>query len=268
VQTLRDAGEPPDFGRMDIWTTIAARAAELLADRGPWLDVLVVDEMQDFKPEWVQTLLGLLKPTGQALLLEDPEQVLYIDREPFDIPDEVIVRSPDNHRSPRVVTDLINALQLTEEPVRSPGAWPGQWSEPRLYDGSEADLLAQTESAVEACLARGFAIDQIALLTVRGASSSALLKSEMLGPWRLRTPAGYDENGSAIWTDGHLLADSVHRFKGQAAPAVVLSEIDFEVLDESAKRRLFVGLTRARVHWEWVVSKRTSALIADYLGSC
>ena len=266
VQTLRDAGEPPDFGRRDIWTTIAARAAELLADREPWLDLLVVDEMQDFKPEWVKTLLGLLKPTGQALLLEDPEQVLYKDREPFDIPDEVIMRSPDNHRSPRVVTDLINALKLTEEPVRSPSAWPGQWSEPRQYDGSEADLLAQTEGAVKACLARGFGIEQIALLTVRGASSSALLKAERLTPWPLRKFSGkYADGGVPIWTDGQLLADSVHRFKGQAAPAVVLSEIDFEELDKNAKRRLFVGLTRARVHWEWVVSRTTMRQIAIQL---
>jgi hypothetical protein len=39
----------------------------------------------------------------------------------------------------------------------------------------------------------------------------------------------------------------------------VLSDIDFDVLDESAKRRLFVGLTRTRVHWEWVVSERALA---------
>ena len=43
-----------------------------------------------------------------------------------------------------------------------------------------------------------------------------------------------------------MLVESVYRFKGQAAPAVILTEIDFEVLDDKAVRKLFVGATRAR----------------------
>ena len=49
---------------------------------------------------------------------------------------------------------------------------------------------------------------------------------------------------------GPLLADTVYRFKRQSAPAVVLTECDFEQWDEKARRLVFVGLTRARVHLE------------------
>ena len=267
VQVCRGMGVPPDFSQPDVWKTTVDRARTALDAREPNLHLLVVDEMQDFRPEWVETLLGMLKPSGQAVLLEDPEQNLYSDREPFEIASEVVVTSPDNHRSPRAVTDLINALQLTKDPVRSPGAWPGQWSEPLQYDGSDEDLLRQTVRAVQACIDRGFGMHQIALLTLRGLGRSALLRQESLGPWRLKRFTGaYEDGGAPVWSDGQLLADSIFRFKGQAAPAVVLSEVDFEELDENAKRRLFVGLTRARVHWEWVVSKRTIELIAANLG--
>jgi hypothetical protein len=58
----------------------------------------------------------------------------------------------------------------------------------------------------------------------------------------------------------------VRRFKGQAAPAVVLSECDLDELSLPNRRLLFVGLTRARVHLEWVVSRRTENLILQALG--
>ncbi len=67
-------------------------------------------------------------------------------------------------------------------------------------------------------------------------------------------------------TDAYtIVADTVFRFKGQSAPAVVFTEIDFAEWSPSATRRLFVGLTRARVHWEWVMSEAAQRLIAGRL---
>ena len=85
---------------------------------------------------------------------------------------------------------------------------------------------------------------------------------DRLGSWELRRFTGrYDEGGAAIWAEGQLLIDSVRRFKGQAAGAIVLSECDLAELDPLSRRLLFVGLTRARIHLEWVVSARTAALL-------
>jgi superfamily I DNA and RNA helicase len=67
-------------------------------------------------------------------------------------------------------------------------------------------------------------------------------------------------------TEGTLLVDTVYRFKGRAADAVVLTEIDFEALDEAARRRLFVGITRARLQVALVTSRRASAAMLDALG--
>ena len=61
--------------------------------------------------------------------------------------------------------------------------------------------------------------------------------------------------------EGHLLAESVYRFKGQSAPAVILTEIDFEALDDRTVRKLFVGMTRARMKLVLVLSERAAALL-------
>jgi len=59
----------------------------------------------------------------------------------------------------------------------------------------------------------------------------------------------------------------VRRFKGQAAAAVVLTECDLAQLDEMNRRLLFVGLTRARVHLEWVISEKLATLMQQTLGT-
>ena len=68
----------------------------------------------------------------------------------------------------------------------------------------------------------------------------------------------YDLLGSPIFSEGELLIDSVHRFKGQSAPCIVFTEIDFDELDEAALRKLFVGMTRATMKLVLVASERAA----------
>jgi hypothetical protein len=42
----------------------------------------------------------------------------------------------------------------------------------------------------------------------------------------------------------------------------VLTEVDFEELDEGTKRKLFVGLTRAQLAVEVVLSERAAACLS------
>ena len=46
---------------------------------------------------------------------------------------------------------------------------------------------------------------------------------------------------------------------------MVITEIDFEILDEAACRRLFVALSRARLHAVLVTSARAGALLRERL---
>ena len=211
----------------------------------PDLDLLVIDELQDMQPAWVQALLGRAKGAGRVVLMEDPEQALHTDREPFEVADAVTVVSQENYRSPRALVGLINLMGLTANAVVALSPHRGETVDPLVYDAPER-IAARTVTAVERCLARGFALADIAIVSLKGRERSVLQQLDRLGPWSLSRYTGrFDEGGSAIWTPGDLLIDSVRRFKGQSAAAVVLTECDLPVLDQLGRRLLFVGLTRA-----------------------
>jgi superfamily I DNA and RNA helicase len=96
--------------------------------------------------------------------------------------------------------------------------------------------------------------------------NSVLVQTPALGAWSLKRPTGkYSTAGDALWTEGELLVDSVYRFKGQSAAGIVLTEVDFAELDESVKRKLFVGLTRAHIAVEVVLTERAARELVGVL---
>jgi superfamily I DNA and RNA helicase len=104
----------------------------------------------------------------------------------------------------------------------------------------------------------------VVIVSFRGREHSVLLNEAQLGPNRLRRFTGsYDLLGQPIFSEGEVLVESVYRFKGQAAPAVILAEVDFAALDEAAVRKLFVGATRAMMKLVLVVSGRAAGLLAE-----
>ena len=128
------------------------------------------------------------------------------------------------------------------------------------------DLIAKTISAVTHCIGLGFKRSHIALISYRGRENSILAPYDKLGPYSLRAPTGqYDLLGNPMFTDGDVLIDSVHRFKGRAAPCVVFTEIDFDTLDDKAVRRIFVGATRATMKLTLVVSEASARVLLDRL---
>src|SRR5690606_27632926 len=102
------------------------------------------------------------------------------------------------------------------------------------YD-SEGSLLRQTAAAISRCLEKGFKQDEIVLLSMRGLKNSLLAK-EKIGVHAMRYFTGkFDQSRNPLWSEGDIVFDSVYRFKGQSAPAVVVGEIDFETLDETTR---------------------------------
>lgn len=226
-------------------------------------DLLVIDELQDLQPQWVQALLDRLRDDAALYLLDDPAQCLYPDRQEIDIAQAVVVRSQENYRSPRRVVETINLLRLSPEPVLACGPYEGEHLEPTIYqaDGG-GSLMCETARAVQRCMDKGFALSDITVLSWRGRDKSRLLAQEQLADWRLaRFNGGYDDQGRPLWSEGDLRAETVRRFKGQAAEAVVITEVDFEELNEERRNLLFVGLTRARMHVELVLSPAAASAL-------
>ncbi len=264
-QRVRAAGEVPDFSQPDAFETLLARAAALPVSEDWRFDTLIVDEGQDFSEQWRDLALRHLKPEGRAIWLEDPLQNLYA-RPPVDLPGWVRMRATSNYRSPRSVVRMLQNLLPEEFSIEAQGALQASELVVLTYRDA-AELTQQVKEGIRQCLAEGFKKADIAVISFRGREQSQLFPYTELGPHRLKTYTGrYDLLGQPIYSDGDVLLESVYRFKGQAAPAIVFAEIDFEQLDERAVRKLFVGATRATMKLVLVVSARSAAVLLERLG--
>lgn len=255
---LSAAGKPPSFSGHDAFTRLERDFAALAL--APRYDELIVDEGQDFAEEWRDALLRLLKPEGRAWWLEDPMQNLY-ERPEVDLPGWVRLTSGRNFRSPSDIVALLNRQLALTQPMEAGSPLAGSEVEVSLW-GNETELMERTRRAIARAIGLGFRREHIALVTFRGRENSRFTGLERLGQHSLCAFTGrYDLVGSPEYTTGDFLIDSVHRFKGQAAPCVIFTEIDFETLDTRTQRKLFVGATRAGMKLMMVVSNRAAKLL-------
>jgi superfamily I DNA and RNA helicase len=265
VDYFRRKHGDPDFSDPGIFQKVVDIYQEDSESFSGKYDLLVIDEGQDFEPGWVETLLPQLKDEGRLYLMEDPDQRLY-ERAGFDLPDAVSVSCYDNFRSPRAICQAIDAFALASSPIQSRSFFVGDMPEFHRY-ASENDVVECTAGAIEKLLLRGFAIEDIVVLTGRGVKKSVVLKADQIGRHKTRRFAGtYSaRTGLPDWTDGELLVESVYRYKGQAAPAVILTEVDFPELTAMERRKLFVGMTRALMSVDIVLSGQAEACFSALL---
>lgn len=256
----RDQGVTPDYRSPTVWQELE----QLLSTHdipAHWqADVLIVDEGQDFSETWRDAVLRLLKPEGRAIWLEDPMQNLY-GRTPVDLSGWVTLRASTNYRNPRQIVDMLQSISPDMLPLQAASPFLGADIDFLTYaPGDTTAMFAQTRQAITQCLGAGFARNDIALVSYRGRDKSALLNLDQLGNHTLKSFTGeYDLFGNPVYREGGLLTESVYRFKGQAAPAVIFTEIDFEELHEQIYRKLFVGMTRARLKLILVLSDLAAA---------
>ncbi|AYZ01431.1 nuclease [Burkholderia multivorans] len=266
----RDGGYVPDFEAPGAFEQLEARFAQTpIAER--WrFDVLIVDEGQDFHASWAAALERLLAADGAWWWLEDPLQNLYM-REPVALPGWVTLKALTNYRSPRDVLEFVRDIVGRVEPLATElrSGSPFDGSDPSVSAYGEPDASADTladacidatKRAITHALSLGFRKQDIAVLSYRGREGSVLAPLDQLGPHRLKRFTGtYDLFGNPEYRDGDVLLDSIHRFKGQSAPCVILTEVDFAALDARAARKLFVGATRATMKLLIVASARAAA---------
>jgi hypothetical protein len=261
---LRAAGQVPDFSRPDAFEQLVADAAALPDGEGDLFDTLIVDEGQDFPESWRDLVLRHARPAARVLWLEDPLQNLY-GRPPVPLPGWIGLRAVTNYRSPRPVVRLLRTLLDEGTPLEAASPFDGGEIDVLTY-GSGDEMLHKVREAIRQCYAAGFRKEDVALVSYHGRESSYLLRHDQLGSHRLRSFTGrYDLLGQPVFTEGELLAESVFRFKGQSAPAVVFTEIDFAELDDKALRRLFVGATRATLRLTLVMAEPSARLLAAHL---
>jgi Nuclease-related domain/AAA domain len=257
-------GKNVDFQEENIFQKLAQYLVENISLLCNQLDVLIIDEGQDFDKTWGDALITMVKDDGRIIWLEDPSQDLY-GRWQTNWLKWVKISSPINYRSPQRLVNLMNALELTNDHLEAGNGYAGMIPNIEPYqDGMEIEA---TENAIKDLIAEGYAPESIAVLSYRGVATSKVLSSGItkLAGLGVRKFTGYDNQGNTTWSDGKIFVDTLFRFKGQCADAIVLTEIDFDEWTENVKRRLFVGLSRARLVVSLVLTENASKLIDQKL---
>jgi len=256
----RAQGYVPDFSNADAFSAFESFMTAFQPAEDWLFDELIIDEGQDFETVWKDNLLKLLRPAGRAWWLEDPMQKLY-RRPDVELPGWVTLRSDTNYRTPRDILDNLSQLLPLPSPIEAGSPLTGSDADIITYSDTSS-LIDETKRAITKCIALGYKRDMIAVITFRGRDKSSLSSFDRLGPFSLRRFTGnYDLLGNQIFSEGDILLESVYRFKGQAAPCVILTEIDFEELDEITLRKMFVGATRATMKLVLVMSDKTAQFL-------
>jgi hypothetical protein len=258
------SGHAIDFHQPDPFKQIETAMDHYQPATSTLFDELIVDEGQDFVKSWANNLLRLIRPEARAWWLEDPLQNLY-NRESLTLPGWVSLHSDTNFRSPRQITHTLNQLLALPQSMQSGSPLEGHEVEYLTYLNPQ-ELITKTVTAINKCIGAGFKREHICVLSLRGREHSKLSALTSIGPYSLCAPTGqYDLFGNPIFSQGDILCDSVYRFKGRASPCVVLTEIDFERLDESTQRRIFVGATRATIKLVMVMSDNAAKTLQPRL---
>ena len=253
---LQSLGQRLDFSSMTtdpgFWQRVQEQVLVQEIGEESKYDTLIVDEGQDFEQEWFEIIQLFLREGANILWLEDGDQNLQ-DKPPVSLDGFVRYSSKINYRSPESIARFIKTTLPI--PFEQGNDLPGLGVAVHGYiDADEQPKIVG--KIVQQLMRHGFTRDDIVVITCRGAQSSVFSQCDQVGGVGLRHFTGeYDEDGRQVMTEGHLMFDSVYRFKGQEAPAVILVDIDpnTEYLTR-AERILFCGMTRATVRLELVVN--------------
>jgi hypothetical protein len=260
-QFLKSRGVQLDFevmrGDPDFWLKAGKQVEEqALANTpaGDWrFDTLIVDEAQDFEGDWFEAVRLFLRKGADILWLEDPNQNVR-DTDALALRDQGFVgyRSLLNYRSPELIARFVSRA-LPEFAFTCANDLPGLGVGVTPYE-NPAEQPRLVGRIVGRLLNQRFRRQDIAVLSCRGLGSTALKDAKRVGNHTLARFTGeYDMFGNQTYSKGQILFDTVRRFKGQQAAAVVLTDVDPRDKQLAQELQiLFCGLTRATVRLEIV----------------
>jgi hypothetical protein len=263
---LRAHGITHDFTQADPFRALEERAKSLTVPDSLRFDTLIIDEGQDWSEAWRDLAFRHARPDARMIWLEDPLQNLYA-RAPVPLPGWIGLETRANYRSPRPIVRFLQQLIGDRSDIEAMSPIDTSDIEFLTYRDT-ADLPTQVKLGIKQCYAAGFKKADVAVISYHGREHSFLLRHDRLGDFTFRSFTGsYDLFQRPVYGEGDMLMESVLRFKGQSAPAIVFAEIDFDELDDKAIRRLFVGAARATMKLVLVLSESAATRLLERIGS-
>jgi len=239
-------------GNPEFWRDVQEQVMDQAIPDDWMFDSLIVDEGQDFEAEWLEILRLFLRKGANILWLEDDDQNIYA-KPAVPLVNFVRYRSAVNYRSPESIATFIS--RNLSIPFKQGNHLPGLGVDVHGYD--EVDEQPKlVGKIVQNLMRQGFSHDDIVVLTCHGVKNSVFSDLDKVGGLDLRHFTNeYDCDGKQLWTEGRLTFDSIYRFKGQEAPAVILVDVDPNTEHlERAEQVLYCGMTRATVRLDLVVN--------------
>jgi hypothetical protein len=206
---------------------IGAHAAGL--DHGFKFDAVVVDEGQDFGPQYWNAVLKMLRRDPGLFVFRDAEQRVF-DRDGMPEIDLVPITLDQNIRNSRQIGLAVNGL--ASEKMRLLG---GEGPDVRWIDVPMDQALATADDQVDPLLGEGWEPQDIALLTTQNRHP---VHAE-------RASAGKEDYWDTLFDNTDIFYSTVSGFKGLERPVVVLA-IDGFHEGVNPREVLYVGMSRAR----------------------
>jgi hypothetical protein len=203
---------------------------------------LVVDEAQDFDPDWWLPLQVLLENPDESPLyvfLDDNQRIFPVPKglpvpgEPY----QLTVNCRNTQRINRLVSAFYAGATLEALGPEGPPV------EEHVYRDDE-ELLAELDAAVRGWVEKAeVAPGDIALLSAHGRERSVLWRVDRLGGVELTDDP---------WDEKRILRSSIWRFKGLERLVVGVAE-----LDGASDKALYVGFSRPSVFLSVFVPEKT-----------
>ena len=221
VTGFRDA---PDFDYlMNEFSEVITNAKEKF-------DTIIIDEAQDFKPEWIMGIYYLLNEPGNFFVFYDPYQQLYSSKSDFD--DSYLkIGAPITLKRNLRNTDQIShaCLNIISQPKENEYFNGIIGPEPEIIlENSLKNIDAQVTSVINKLkFMDGIDENQVSVVTLDTERTSAV-------------SSGLQEKLPEFKT--------VRKFKGLENDVVVIVDVNLSHLVDPVRQRLFyVALSRARV---------------------
>lgn len=193
-------------------------------------DTLIIDEAQDMRPHWFDSLEALLEPSGRILMTADLEQMIYVDRDEWKRPPDAVEWTLD--RNLRSAKNIAKVLQHLGGPAPLPDA-PKGMKVRHLLAGGNREVVKRVRKRIDELVTEfGVPHSEILVLTLRREQRDAIVESSD------------DELAFTTWEErdeGSVVCETAHRTKGLEATAVILVTTE----DEPTQRLAYVGASRA-----------------------
>lgn len=232
-----------------FWTLeLAMKLSEVLRKEDPYFDVLIIDEAQDFRPEWFESLNPALKPDGKLFLFMDEDQNIFSHYSGLPT-GRHFTKIPLSHncRNTQSIIELLE--QYIEKKIPFPDATPeGQPVEFYTYKNDVEQVRILRDEWLRMVNEEEISPDRIVIILNTKLKDSCLKEVKSFGKWPLQEVS----TDTGHISPNHVNVTRIRTFKGLEADMVFIADTD--KLETQDKKVLYTQASRARL-WLGVLEK-------------